>query len=55
MRGGKYLARDDPQPTLVRRAVWWWAIPAFLPVSVVYDRPRMIDVEDFPKEETVDA
>src|SRR6266702_5574428 len=57
MRGGKCLARDDPRPTLVRRAARWcqWGIPAYLLVSVVYDQPRRIDVEDFPKEETVDA
>ena len=55
MRGGKYLAHDDPQPTLVRKAVCLRTIPAYLLVSVVYDRPRRIDVEDCPKEETADA
>jgi hypothetical protein len=55
MQGGKYLARDDLQPTLVRRAAWRWGILVHLRVQVVHDQPRRIDVEDFPKAETVDA
>ena len=54
-RGGKYLARDDLQPTLVRRAAWRWEILIHLRAQVVHGQPRRIDVEDFPKEETVDA